>query len=655
MPDITKGTLLSNRYELVSQTEDGTSVTRWIARDDKLGRDVALTVFRTDFVHADAALDSARRVAGLEDHRIVRVLDVGSDGDYSYIVEEPHLGAHSVADLARFEQLHPEEARRITGEVAAALEAARMRGLHHLVLDPRKVLRLADGSIVLGQLAVGASLTGEDDISSAEATTIDTHGVINLLYFALTRTWAGDPIDDPKLPPAERRADGQYPTPHEVLENVPGDLDTLCRQALNYSQPPRTPGEVAKLVSPWSSQMITAPGRPRRTAGAASDDTDSFTLRKADPDAWGAKRPGVGAVGAAAMASAATSGSTGSDVNRGTGASSAGSTTTGGSSKSVATDASAPKTASTPKTASVKTSDSRGGSGAVTAGAAAAGAGVAGAGAAAASGTQIDPADATMVGRPVSFDADETAMFTLSDEDRAYTRTTYDPSFEELEPPVPGLQTGTDDPDASSSKLALAIVAGFVVLALALAVLGLGNITSKPAASKNTQTAAAPDKPATSSSSSASSSSSSSSAAGTPVQLSQARIVQDNGTRVAESAYVAQAIDGDPTSAWKSLYYLNQPWGGYPNRGGLAVTLPGETKVKSIVINPGEFPLTADVYVGDQPGTSGTKVGSVSAATSEQTVDAKGAEGKYVTIYVTDMAETKGRYRASVAELTVNK
>ena len=606
MQDISKGTLLGNRYELTSATSETPDVSRWIARDEKLGRDVALTIFRNDFVNADAALDSARRVAGLEDHRIVRVLDAGQDEVYAYIVEEPHLGAHSLADLVRFDQLHPEEARRIAGEVAAALEAARQRGLHHLQLDPRKILRLADGSIVMRDLAVAAALAGEDDVSSTEANSIDAQAVVQILYFALTRTWAGKSIDDEKIKPAERRADGQLATPAEVLDNAPGDLDALCRQSLNHAETPRTPGEIATLLSPWPSQMITAPGRAKKPVTTSDDDTDTFTLRKAASKGSSAARAGVGAVGAAAMAGAAKV-----------------------AAKKQGSSRQEPATASDDDTQYVD----------ISAGANAAG---------------------LSTGRKPQVDPDETSQYTLDDEDAAYSRTSYDPSFEELEPPLPGMSSGLDDPDSSASKLALAIVALCVLLALVLAVLGLRNIMNSPSPSApgNSQTAAAPNPTQSSGNKPSPSKSSSSSkpAAGSDVSVSNASIVSSSGRQVRDSDFTFRAIDGNPQTEWKSLFYLNKPWGGYPDRGGLAVTLPGQTKVKSVTIEPGEFPLTADVYVGDTPGTSGTKIGSVSNATSQQVVQADGAEGRYVTVYVTDMTQTPDKhYRSSIAELTVQK
>ncbi|QNK53339.1 protein kinase family protein [Dermacoccus sp. PAMC28757] len=618
MQGITKGTVLGNRYELTSEISDAPGLARWLARDEKLGREVAITVFGSKSSHAAAALDSARRAAGVEDDRLVRVLDAGSDDDHSFVVEEAHTGAHSLADLVRFEAMHPEEARRIVGETASALEAARQRGLHHLTLSPRHVLRLADGSIAVTQVAVGGALAGRDDISSAEATKRDAAACVKLLYTALTGEWPGkaEEITGLKgLTVAERRADGQIATPSEVVDGIPSDLDTMCRQSLNYDETPRTPGEVARQLAPWSAQMITAPGKGRRSDDAAGDEDEkdqNFTVRRAADRTEGEGRRGVGAVGAAALAAAGTAGAA-----------------KGARRLSNADDDTDPGArAEGPRAALPRKPAPR-------------------------AANEQDPADATMIGRPVQFDADETTQFSLDDEDAAYHRTTYDPSFEELEPPVPGFHGGTDDPDAGSSKLALGIVALFVIGALVLAVLGIRGIGG------NADTPAASNSGSASSgaASSGASPSGSASRAGTPVKVQSASVVNQRGMRVNDSSSMAQAVDGDTSTAWKSLLYRNRPWGGYPGYGGLALNLGTSTDVKSIKITPGEGqPLTADVYVGDAPGTAGKKVGSVSNATSQQTISST-AKGSYVTIFITTQSLAPGTsyYQSAVSEVSVEK
>lgn len=618
MQGITKGTVLGDRYELTSEISDAPGLARWVARDEKLGREVAITVFGSRSSHAEAALDSARRAAGVEDARLVRVLDAGRDEQFSYVVEDAHTGAHTLADLVRFEAMHPEEARRIVGETASALESARQRGLHHLSLTPGHVLRLADGSIAVTQVAVAAALAGRDDVSSAEATKRDAASLVKLLYTALTAEWPGDERDISGLKGlnvAARRADGQLATPSEIVDGVPNDLDTLCRQALNHDEAPRTPGEVARQLAPWSAQMITAPGKGRRSEGADQKDGPAapFTVRRASERAEGSTRPGVGAVGAAALAAAGSSAA----ASRGSGPGSHDEDDTDpgqriGGARVALPARPAPRAASEP-----------------------------------------DPADATMVGRPVQFDADETTQFSLDEEDAAYSRTSYDPSFEELEPPVPGFNGGTDDPDAGSSKLALGIVALFVLGALVLAVFGIKGIGG----GKGSTAAGSPGSTASAGAKDAPSSGSSKPEASTPVQVLGASVINRRGMRVNDTSTMARAVDGDPSTEWKSLHYLNRPWGGFSGYGGLALNLGTSTDVKKITITPGAgLPLTADVYVGDVPGTSGTKVGSVTDATSEQTVESN-AKGRYVTIFITTQSKPAGKsyYQSAIAEVSVEK
>ena len=73
----------------------------------------------------------------------MRVLDVGRDDATAFVVEESLNGARSVTSVLSDGGLPAEEARRIVGEAASALERARARGLHHGVLTPRSVFRLA--------------------------------------------------------------------------------------------------------------------------------------------------------------------------------------------------------------------------------------------------------------------------------------------------------------------------------------------------------------------------------------------------------------------------------------------------------------------------------------------------------------------------------
>nr|WP_306239527.1 murein biosynthesis integral membrane protein MurJ [Ornithinimicrobium cryptoxanthini] len=307
--DIEPGTMLGHRYvleELLAQR--GGVLEYWSAQDATLERLVAVTLLPSTgdrAILAHAVLDGARRTAGVDDPRLVRVLDVGEENGHCWIVEEGLPDAESLASLTHTHALPAEEIRRIVGEAAIGLESARRRGLHHLYLNPHSVLRTRDGSVKVSGVGVTAAIEQADDIGAREASLIDTADLVSLLYTGLTARWPGDEMEG--LPSARRLADGSLPAPSEVASGVPGDLDALCRSMLGLdfdpSSGPQTPGELAQQLSPWSSDIVTTSTPGHSSAGASEVGASSTgSSDAADPSAAGAA--GAAAIGAAAAAGA---------------------------------------------------------------------------------------------------------------------------------------------------------------------------------------------------------------------------------------------------------------------------------------------------------------------------------------------------------------
>jgi serine/threonine protein kinase len=183
------GTVLGGRYTVHQRLEERHDTERWSADDTTLGRRVSVLCIGIDDHRTAALLDAARRAGSLSHPVFVRILDVGHDDDVAYVVEEDLDDARDLAQLVDEGGVPGDEVRRITGEVAAALESARHRGMHHLDLKPEDVLRTPDGDIRLRGLETAAVRIGEESTDAEDAGRRDAVGVVALAYAGLTGLW----------------------------------------------------------------------------------------------------------------------------------------------------------------------------------------------------------------------------------------------------------------------------------------------------------------------------------------------------------------------------------------------------------------------------------------------------------------------------------
>ena len=706
MEGVGPGTTLDGRYTTQRRIEQRHGCERWTADDTTLGRSVVVLCVPDSDHRASAVLDAGRRAAGLDTPTLHRVLDVGRERGVAWVVEADTSGARSLAQLVHEGGLPADEVRRIVGEVATALESARQRGLHHLDLRPEDVLRTPDGEVRLRGVATSAAIVELDDVESEDASRRDAIGVVSLAYAGLTGLWPGDGVTSLGAAP---RVLGGVAAPSEIAAGVPRDLDALCRLTLGDDQGPTSPGDFARQIAPWPSRQVagrstiatTAAVDPRVPASLtaspatqpvdADDEEPTHEIELPDDDAPTRviDRRAVGApvteaipVADASQAPAPTS-SDPEQADEADGGSSEGpdstavlpvvpappSTSARGGQRSAPAVA-APVTSAAPSGRPTTEADegARGdeqdrGPGPAAAAAAAAGAAMAGAGAAVAGAMNRAGSRVGSFGRQVGERAAEKAAERrgfheritapnapglTADGERVRPGTGTDTSLEPPAPLVPAEPLTKDE-----SKLALGIVAAFLVLALIIGIVGVRQIGSNTDLDFGGVPSRTPSASATASGKPTPGASPS--AGGEKLQVLAADGFDPQGDGRENGTRAPRVFDGNPETAWQSEGYGSAALGGLKQGVGVVVDLGPNVAARSITLTLGN---TADVEVyvaGDKSLSGATKVGEKASASGDVTFPVKaGTQGQYVIVWFTRLTQDdNGRYRAVLGEVEV--
>ena len=647
MQGVGPGTLLGGRYAVTLRTSEAPSHERWRASDHTLEREVVLVCFPASSPIAAAALDAARRAAGVEDARLVRVLDVGTDQGIAFIVEEPLTGAVPLSHLLQSGGLPAGEVRRLTGETASALDKASHRGLHHLALTPSTVLRMPDGAVKVRGLATEAVLTGADRVTDEQASRADAVGLVKVAYAGLTGRWPAVAVDDGLVgrgPAAGTGLEDAPPVvggvaaPSEIVTGVPNDLDLICRMTLSSGggrRGPLSPGDLALQIAPWPS------GPPQ------SDGASGIRLPVARESAGSTRvLPAVGAAGAA-----------GAGLGPGT-------------TEVIPAGDAAEETLAYP----TGTSEADTGAGAASAGAAASGggsgtaglaaAGAAAAGAAAAIGDRVGSFARAAADKAAARAAERRAAHAGDDydgEEIGLTDALDEAPDTDLEPPLPVFgRDAPERPSGAQSRIALAIVGVLVIVAL---VIGINNVAKIGKSDGDTTANAVVTVTATRSSSSSAAPTTSEPAPTTTSVPPAAPVSIVGGTGYDEQdgteadQNVKKAYDEDPSTGWQSRWYGSPTYNGGKDGLGVILTLSEATAVSEVEL---VLPAKQDVTVYLANGTSrngAQEVGSAKGADGTVTIKAskKLDPGTTLIVFVTKAApaEAPNHYRAQVNEVTV--
>ncbi|HVS01553.1 MAG TPA: protein kinase, partial [Thermoanaerobaculia bacterium] len=160
------------RYTIVSPLGAGGMGEVYRARDERLGREVAVKVLPDELSRDEAALGRFRRearvLAGLSHPNLLAIFDVGEQDGVAYAVLEL-LEGETLRERLRRGPLG-EEATRIGAGIARGLAAAHARGVVHRDLKPENVFLDAEGRVKVLDFGLAKEVVGDDPADLQEST-----------------------------------------------------------------------------------------------------------------------------------------------------------------------------------------------------------------------------------------------------------------------------------------------------------------------------------------------------------------------------------------------------------------------------------------------------------------------------------------------------
>ena len=244
---ITPGTIIDDRYKVISRVGSGGMADVYCAEDLQLGRRVAVKVLHERFAQDAEFVERFRReassAASLSHANIVSVYDRGEWNGTYYIAMEL-LEGRSLDTIVREEApLTPERAIELTEQVLRAARFAHRRGVVHRDLKPHNVIIDDEGRVKVTDF--GIARAGASEITQ-------TGSIMGTARYLSPEQAQGEEVG----PSSDLYAIGILL--YELLTGtVPFEGESVVAIALRHlSEPPRPPSTLVSSISPQLDSIV---------------------------------------------------------------------------------------------------------------------------------------------------------------------------------------------------------------------------------------------------------------------------------------------------------------------------------------------------------------------------------------------------------------
>ncbi len=295
------GTVLGNRYEILSEIGSGGMAKVYKAKCRYLQRIVAIKVLKDEFREDSEFLKrfdtEAQAAASLTHPNIVQIYDVGRDNNRYYIVMEYVEGITLKEYITERQSLEWREAINISIQICSALAKAHSRHIIHRDIKPHNIMMNSDGVPKVADFGIARS------VSSETATTkLDTVGSVHYSSPEQVRGGYTDEKSDiysigvtifemvtGKLPfdgetpvaIALQHIQDEPPVPSSIKPGIPQALDHIILKAMAKSKKDRY-DSVAELINDLENIRL-APASPDIVLPNVKHENEKFNTKKFAP------------------------------------------------------------------------------------------------------------------------------------------------------------------------------------------------------------------------------------------------------------------------------------------------------------------------------------------------------------------------------------
>lgn len=254
---------LKDKYRLEREIGQGGMATVFLAKDLKHRRRVAIKVLHDGNGSALGHERFRREIeiaTNLNHPHILQIYDSGvARGRLYYVL--PFIEGESLREKLNREKMLPiEDALRITGEVAGALDFAHRKNIIHRDIKPENIL-LRDGHALVADFGVARALDSVNQVALTQTGVLlgtptymspeqayadtqidcrsDEYSLACVLYEMLT---GGPPFTGPNAPAImARHTMAAVPSMQSVRNSIPDEVEHLVQRALEKSPAERFP------------------------------------------------------------------------------------------------------------------------------------------------------------------------------------------------------------------------------------------------------------------------------------------------------------------------------------------------------------------------------------------------------------------------------